>query len=189
MITAAIPIIEMALGGLGTMGNLFGGKQQAKAASNLQNAQANMENFMQGQAQGIANMTPGQIMQQQQQYLSPLNANMQNYIAQMVGPQLASMGLGQSPGQLAGGMATSLAPYMQHNQDLAQQMEQWKLLAPAQYAGPALEATQNLPQYFQQNQGAGSQLIAGLQGLSDYMKNRGTGGYTPTPSADPGFQT
>lgn len=173
---AILPIASLAMGGLGEVGNLFTGKQQAKAASNLSNAQANMENFLQGYAQNLANKPASQYVQEQQQFQQPLSANLINATTGAVYPQLAAMGLAGSPGQMQAGALTALAPYQLNEQQLAQQMEQWKTMAPLSAATPALEATQYLPQYFQQNQGAGTQLIAGLQGLSKVFGKGGGGG-------------
>ena len=162
---AAMPIASLAMGGLGEVGNIFGGKQQAKAAANLQNTQAQMLRNLTGMTQNIQNMTPGEIMQQAQQYQQPMSANLSTAVRNAISPQVAAMGLGQSAGQMEAAMAPILAQYQQGEQQMGNQMEQWKTLAPLAAAVPALQATTNLPQYFQQNQGAGTLLQQGLQQL------------------------
>lgn len=174
------PIASLAMGGLGEIGNLTGGKQQAKAASALQGAQANELNWMQNYQNMLANMSPGQMSQMLSQLTQPLNANLTTAVTNAVNPQLAAMGLGQSAGQLAAGTATALAPYQQQQQQLGAQLLGQKLYGPLQPAESVLNATTNLPSYFQQNQGAGNLLLQGIQGLTK------GGGYVPSlpsPSA------
>lgn len=187
---AIAPALELGLGGLGEIGNLSSGKQQAKAASTLANAQANELGFMQNYQNMLANMSPGQLNQLVSQLTQPLSANLATAVGGAVSPQLAAMGLGQSAGQMAQAMGTALAPYQTQEQQLGSQLALSKLSMPLAAGQSVLQATQNLPYYFQEpSGGAGGLLTRGLEGL---LKKPGTaaGGTWPvgTPTSPGGIQ-
>lgn len=157
--------IAAGLGGLGEAGNFIGGQQQSAAQQQVQNAQQQAFNAIQQRAGQLSSMTPGQQMGALQQFQQPLNQNLINAIVGPLQGRMAQMGLGQSAGQMEAAMGTALAPYQQQNIQNAMQMLQQYQYGPLQPYEAMLNATTNLPSYFQQNQGAGNMLLQGLKGL------------------------
>lgn len=145
-----LPLLSLGMGGIGEIGNLTTGKKQAQAEAALQGAQSNELNWMQQYQQYLQNLSPGQINTMLSQLTQPLSANLQTAVTAPVSASLAEQGLGQSPGQMASGMALALAPYQQQEQNMAAQLLGMKLSAPLAPGQSVLQTSENLPSYFPQ---------------------------------------
>ena len=113
--------------GAGLIGNLGAEKQAQKE-----------ENFLTGQQNYIAGLTPQAISKMAVQGAAPLDAGLVQAIGNQVGGTLAEQGLAQSPGIQAASLAQAEAPYIENNFNTSLQAVLQKLGLPAQIAGTAL---------------------------------------------------
>jgi hypothetical protein len=150
------------LAGLGTAGAGLLGNISAE-----QQAQKE-ENFLTGQQNQIAALTPQKLSQMATSAAAPLDAGLVQAVENQVGGNLASQGLAQSPGIAAASESQALAPYEQTNINTALNAILTKLGLPSQIAGTALAGMPKPTNL--------SPLLALL------MKGGSSGGTQPSPS-------
>ena len=86
------PIASLATGGMGLLGNLFGGKQQNKILGMQQQMQSAAFNNLQNQLNKWASTTPAQMMQGVNQMVPTLQANLVRSVAAQTDPATAEAG-------------------------------------------------------------------------------------------------
>jgi hypothetical protein len=105
-----IPLLGLGSGVMGTVGNI--------EANRTKNQILGTEL---GQMKTLQNMTPAQLVAQEQSLQQPLSQNLVNSVTNAVSGNLAARGLSQAPGIQAASIAQGLAPYQMQEQQMAQQ--------------------------------------------------------------------
>jgi len=147
-----IPLLGLGSGVMGTVGNI--------EANRTKNQILGTEL---GQMKTLQNMTPAQLVAQEQSLQQPLSQNLVNSVTNAVSGNLAARGLSQAPGIQAASIAQGLAPYQMQEQQMAQQALFQKLGLPIS-ARPSpfqtLPGTTNMSQMWQSMLGPLSKLWA-----------------------------